>query len=112
MIKFASPFALIAMALTPVSAALAQTATPISITLTDYAFSPNALELKAGATYQLHFINSGSKDHDFSAPEFFAASQVAVDDQAKVEKGAVALGRGQSVDMTVTPGQPGTFAVE
>ena len=90
----------------------AQTATPIGVTLCNYAFTPGTLNLKSGVTYQMHFINSGSKDHNFSAPDFFAASQVAPADQAKVEKGLVALGSGQSVDITVTPGQPGTFAVE
>jgi len=94
------------------ASALAQTATPISITLTDYAFTPSTLDLKAGVTYQMHFINSGSKDHNFDAPEFFAASQLAPDDQAKVEKGLVALNGGQSVDITVTPDHPGTFPVQ
>jgi len=79
--------------------------------LTNYAFAPSTLNLTAGTTYHLHFINSGSKDHNFSAPQFFAAAQVAPEDQAKVEKGRVALESGQSVDITVTPG-PGTFPVE
>jgi plastocyanin len=92
--------------------ALAQTVMPISITMTNYAFTPGTLNLTAGTTYHLHFINSGSKDHNFSAPEFFAAAQVAPEDQAKVEKGQVALESGQSLDVTVTPGHPGTFAVE
>jgi plastocyanin len=92
--------------------ALAQTAAPISITLTNYAFVPSALDLKAGVTYHMHFINSGSKDHNFSAPEFFAASKIAPEDEAKVEKGRVALDGGQSVDITVTPDHPGTFPVE
>jgi plastocyanin len=68
--------------------------------------------LKAGITYQMHYINSGSKDHNFSAPEFFAAVQVAPEDQAKVEKGLIALEQGQTVDITITPGRPGTFPVE
>jgi plastocyanin len=92
--------------------AMAQTATPVTITLTDYAFTPGTLELKAGSAYQLHFVNSGSKDHNFSAPEFFAAAQIAPDDQAKAAKGLVGLGAGQTVDITVTPGSAGTFAVE
>jgi plastocyanin len=112
MTKLASLFVLVAIPLTPLSGAVAQSLTPISITLSDYAFSPGTLNLKSGLTYQIHFINSGSKDHNFSAPEFFAAAQVAPDDQAKVKKGLVALESGQSVDISVTPGQPGTFAVE
>ena len=108
MLKFATAVVLLAVPL----AAAAQTATPISITLTNYAFTPAALNLKAGTTYQMHFINSGSKDHNFSAPEFFAASQIAPEDQTKVSKGLVALESGQSIDITVTPGHAGTFAVE
>ena len=88
------------------------TGAPVTITLTDYAFTPGTLDLKAGTAYQLHFVNSGSKDHDFSAPDFFAASQIAPDDQTKVAKGIVELGNGKTVDITVTPVMAGTFAVE
>ena len=112
MTKFGSVLVLLAVPLTPMSPAQAQSMTPISITLTNYAFTPSALNLKSGMTYHLHFINSGSKDHNFSAPQFFAAAQIAPEDQAKVEKGRVALEGGQSLDITVTPDHPGTFAVE
>ena len=112
MTRLGNIFVLIAIPLTPMSGALAQTVTPISITLSNYAFTPSALNLKAGITYQMHFINSGSKDHNFSAPEFFATAQVAPEDQTKVEKGLIALEQGQTVDITVTPGRPGTFPVE
>jgi plastocyanin len=112
MIKIGSALILLAIPLVPADGAVAQVATPISITLTNYAFAPSALNLRAGTTYHLLFINSGSKDHNFSAPEFFAAAQIASEDQAKVEKGLVALEGGQSLDITVTPDHPGTFAVE
>lgn len=112
MIKFAGILTLMLVPLGAMDGAMAETATPISISLTDYAFTPGTLELKAGTTYQLHFVNSGSKDHNFSAPEFFAAAQIAADDQAKLSKGIVELGIGKSLDITVTPGQAGTFTVE
>ncbi len=86
MIRFASALVLLAIPLVPVADAMAQDVTPISITLTNYAFAPGALNLKAGTTYHLHFINSGTKDHNFSAPTFFAAAQIAPEDQTKVEK--------------------------
>ena len=111
MIKFAR-LLVVAVSLVWADAALAQTDNMINISLTNYAFTPGTLNLKAGTTYHLHFINSGSKDHNFSAPEFFAASQVATGDQAKVEKGAVGLESGQTVDVTVTPSHSGTFPVE
>jgi plastocyanin len=83
--------------------AAAQSAETINISLSDYAFAPAALELKAGTAYHLHFTNAGSKDHDFTAPEFFAAAEVAPDDQAKIRRGKVAVDKGQEVDVTVTP---------
>jgi plastocyanin len=96
--------------LSPVGGAWAQTPTPITITLTDYAFTPSALDMKEGIAYQMHFINNGSKDHSFSAPGFFAASQVAPDDTAKVKNGIIELGNGQAADVTVTPGRAGSYA--
>src|SRR3984957_5731831 len=87
--------------LSPVGGASAQTAAPIAITLTDYAFSPGTLDLKAGTAYQFHFVNNGSKGHNFSAPDFFAASQIASEDMAKVKNGTVELAKGQAADITV-----------
>ena len=112
MFKFGSALVLLAIPLVTVNQAAAQTATPISITLSTYAFTPSTLTLKAGTTYHMLFVNSGSKDHNFSAPAFFAAVAVAPEDRAKVEKGQVALEGGQSLDITVTPDHPGTFPVE
>jgi plastocyanin len=96
--------------LSPIGGAWAQTPTPITVALTDYAFTPSALNLTEGTVYQIHFINNSSKGHSFSAPEFFAASQVAAEDMAKVKNGIVELGNGQSVDVTVTPGRAGSYA--
>ena len=112
MIKFAAVLVVVAAAWATSGNAGAQTDAPVVITLSSYAFTPAAITLKSGAVTHLHFTNSGSKDHDFSAPEFFAAAQLAPEDQAKVQKGKVAVESGQSVDITVTPGPPGTFAVE
>jgi plastocyanin len=96
--------------LSPIGGAWAQTAASITIALTDYAFTPSALNLKVGTVYQIHFINNGSKDHSFSAPGFFAASQVVPEDMAKVNNGVVELGNGQSADVTITPDRAGAYA--
>jgi len=94
----------------PAGGALAQPASPINVTLTSYSFTPNSLDLKAGSAYQLHLVNSDSKDHSFSAPAFFAASAVAPDDQAKIKNGTVEVAGGQTIDITVTPGTAQTYA--
>ena len=95
---------LVLAALAVTRAASAQTAETINIALTDYAFAPAEINLKAGTAYHLHFTNAGTKDHDFTAPELFAASQVAPDDQVKIKRGTVAIDKGQEVDVTITPG--------
>jgi len=92
--------------------ASAQTATPITISLTNYAFTPNTINLKAGTVYRLHFTNDGSKSHNFNAPEFFAGSQIAQADRGKIEDGSVELDSGQAVDVTVTPARAGTYSVD
>ena len=91
--------------------AMAQTATPLNISLTNYAFTPSAINLKAGTTYRVHFTNDGSKEHNFNAPEFFAGSQVAQADQSKIEEGSVELDPGQAVDITITPNRAGTYSL-
>jgi uncharacterized cupredoxin-like copper-binding protein len=95
--------AVLTMTALAVAPAAAQTGEAITISLTDYAFTPSSLELKAGTLYRLHFTNGGSKDHDFTAPEFFVASQIAADDQAKVKRGTVAIDKGQEIEVVVTP---------
>lgn len=92
----------LAIAAAPLTAT-AQTGESITIMLTDYAFTPASLALKAGTVYRLHFTNAGSKDHDFTAPQFFAASQLAPDDQAKLKRGTIAVDKGQEVEVTLTP---------
>ena len=109
MAKFASAIAV--MTIASLAPALAQTAQPISVSLADYAFTPSSLNLTAGVTYHLHLTNSGTKSHNFSAPQFFAASQIAADDQAKIKDGAVAIDSGQAVDIDITPSQAGRYAL-
>ncbi len=70
------------------------------------------ITLKAGTAYRLHFSNDGSKSHNFNAPEFFAASQIAASDKDKVGDGSVELDSGQAVDLMVTPTRVGTYSFD
>jgi uncharacterized cupredoxin-like copper-binding protein len=105
----------IAVAFTFISLALTGNATAqplpvIAISLTDYAFTPNTLSLIGGVSYRLAFTNNETKDHNFSAPGFFAASQIATADQAKIRGGSIELGSGQTVEINVTPTRAGSYA--
>jgi uncharacterized cupredoxin-like copper-binding protein len=91
-------------------AGAAQTA--VSVSLTNYAFTPNVLTLKAGETYRIHVSNDASKSHDFNAREFFASSTIAPEDKAKfAEVGEIELEGGQSADITLTPNRAGAYNV-
>src|SRR5271154_3121395 len=75
----------------------------VTVTLTDYAFTPGVIVLKANTPAHLHLVNGAGKSHSFSAPEFFAASTLAPEDLAKVKHGTIDLDGGRSLDLTVTP---------
>ena len=90
--------------------ALAQDAQTLTISMSNYAFTPSTLNLRAGQPYALVFTNTVTKDHDFVAPELFASGTIAPADQAKVVKGAVEVDDGGSVTVHFTPGKPGTYA--
>jgi len=93
-----------------IGGANAQTA--ITVSMTNYAFTPSTLTLKAGETYRIHFSNDAGKGHDFTAREFFQSATVAPADKSKLEDGdEVELDGGQSTDITLTPNKPGTYPV-
>jgi plastocyanin len=83
----------------------------IEIAMSNFAYSPKSIELLSGSDYLLHFVNTGSTGHDFSAPEFFAAGTVAPEDRAKLADGSVEVEGGATVDVRFTATRPGTYKV-
>jgi plastocyanin len=63
----------------------------VNIALSNFAFTPETLQLHRGQAYRLHFVNQGSSGHNFSAPEFFAAAQINPADAGAVSGGKVEL---------------------
>jgi uncharacterized cupredoxin-like copper-binding protein len=108
-----SPAAVLAfLALSEVpSAVLAQPAAPqvVTVQLASFSFSPSELALQRGHAYRLHLVNGAGGGHDFSAPQFFAASLIAPEDRAKVVGGKVRLKGKQAIDITLTPQTAGTY---
>jgi plastocyanin len=107
-----SSVALIAPCAAADSAQAGSSASGITVTLSSYAIAPAQLELQHGTAYVLHFVNASGKSHNFSAPELFAASTIAPADRAKIERGAVEVDGGSSVDIALTPLTPGNYKVE
>jgi len=78
-------------------------AAPFEITLSNYKFTPEPIQLQAGHAYRLTIVNSAHGGHNFTAPEFFEAARVAPEDAGKIAKGRIKLKGGESVTITIVP---------
>ncbi|HEY2035013.1 MAG TPA: cupredoxin domain-containing protein [Rhizomicrobium sp.] len=81
----------------------------ITVSMSNYAFTPSTLTLKANQPYKLVFTSTVTKDHDFAAPELFAAGTIDPEDMSKVSKGVVEVDDGGTVAVRFTPTKPGTY---
>jgi len=81
----------------------------ITIRLSSFAFSPEQVRLRAGVPTRLHLVNDSDGNHNFSAPELFAASSVTTG--SVPPGGAVEVPGGRSVDITLVPRTPGIYKV-
>ena len=81
----------------------------VDVNLSSFAFSPSMLTFQHGRSYRLHLVNTSGGGHDFTAPEFFAASAIVAADRTKIVGGKVKLAGKQSVDITLTPEKTGTY---
>jgi len=81
----------------------------VTVSMSNYAFTPSTLNLKANQPYKLVFTSTVTKDHDFAAPELFAAGTIAPEDAGKVSKGVVEVDDGGTVAVRFMPTKPGTY---
>jgi uncharacterized cupredoxin-like copper-binding protein len=70
---------------------------------------PKTLQLRRNAPYRLHFLNNGSRDHNFDSSELFGAMMIAPEDRGKIENGEVEVPKGKSVDLMVVPLAAGSY---
>lgn len=84
---------------------------PVEIMLSNFAFAPKELHLRQGQSYRLHFVNSGSGGHNFSAPDFFGSAQVDPADAGAITKGGIELAKGETRDVRLKPAA-GTYKVK
>jgi len=105
--------ALLVAAQAPLSELPAQPSAPetVTVTLSNFKFAPSEIVLQHGRPYRLHLTNGAGGGHDFTAPEFFAASAIAPPDRALVTDGKVKLAGKGSVDITLTPKRAGVYAL-
>jgi uncharacterized cupredoxin-like copper-binding protein len=81
----------------------------LDVVMIDYKFQPDHLTLQHGVPYRLHLENHGKETHEFTAPTFFAASKIDNPDVLNREHSEIIMQPGDSKDLFVTPGPPGTY---
>lgn len=75
----------------------------VEVILADFSYSPQTIRLRSNEQVVLRLTNRGSGGHNFSAPEFFAKARLDPASAALLSKGKVEVGKGASVDLTLTP---------
>jgi plastocyanin len=78
-------------------------ATPITVALSSFAYTPSTVRLPAGVPVRLILTNDSNGGHNFAAPEFFAAANVRIEDRASIRRGTVEVRRGSSVTVHLVP---------
>jgi uncharacterized cupredoxin-like copper-binding protein len=81
----------------------------ITITMSEFKFDPAEVDLQQGQPYLLHIVNDGKRSHDLSAKAFFRSAKVSPDDVAVVKDGVIELTVGESADVAIVAGAPGTY---
>ena len=74
----------------------------IGVQLANFSFTPKDIVLDHGQSYVLRLANVSDGGHDFTAPQFFAASAIAAADRPLVTEGEVEVPPGQVREIHLT----------
>jgi uncharacterized cupredoxin-like copper-binding protein len=81
----------------------------VNVMMVEYKFTPDHLTFQHDVHYRLHLENHGKETHEFTAPVFFAAAKIDNPDVLNREHSEIVLQPGDSKDVFLTPGKPGTY---
>jgi uncharacterized cupredoxin-like copper-binding protein len=84
-------------------------AQPMNILLIDDRFVPGHLNFRHAVPYRLHLENHGKELHEFTAPEFFAASIVGNPGVLASAGQEIVVQPGAAVDVDLVPLRPGIY---
>lgn len=90
----------------------ANESTVVDVSLSNFSFAPNVIELEANRNYTLQLSNTASGGHSFAAPEFFASAQVKTPDNILIKKGEVEVPGGTTVTIRLKTGAAGTYKLK
>src|ERR1700730_11678833 len=81
----------------------------INLFMIDYKFVPDHLTFQHDVHYRLHLENHGKETHELTAPTFFATAKIDNLEVLNHERTEVVMQPGESKDVFLTPGKPGTY---
>jgi len=89
----------------------------VSLTLSDFRFTPDRLELRQGTPYRLHFVNASTSAHTFTSAPFFKAIAVRRPAQATgggvpVSPDGIEVGPGEQKDLDFVAVTPESYDFE
>jgi uncharacterized cupredoxin-like copper-binding protein len=84
----------------------------VTLAMSEYQFTPNALAFKRGTAYRLHLVNNGRELHELDGPQFFAAITVGNPELLVNGGKEVDVKPGQSQDLLFVPNQAGSFPID
>jgi uncharacterized cupredoxin-like copper-binding protein len=89
----------------------------VSLTLSDFHFSPDDLELQRGTPYRLHLVNASTSAHTFASAPFFKAIAVRRSAQGTgagvpVSPEGIEVGPGEQKDLDFVVATPGSYDFE
>jgi uncharacterized cupredoxin-like copper-binding protein len=90
----------------PASIAFAD-AQRVEVVLDSFAFEPRTVSLAADRPVVLVLVNNANGGHNFSAPGFFAAAQIAASDASVITDGEVEVAPGGRVELRLIPAAGG-----
>jgi len=91
------------------AAADGSSAKPVLVIASEYQFVPAKLTFKRGVAYRLHLENRGKERHDFHAPDFFKAVELADPTVLNANKTEIGVQPGEAKDLTFVPKKPGRY---
>jgi len=89
----------------------------VSLTLSDFHFTPNQLELRQDTPYRLHLVNASTSAHTFTSAPFFKAIVIRRPAPGKgggvlVSPDGIEVGPGEQKDLDFVAVTPGSYDFE
>jgi uncharacterized cupredoxin-like copper-binding protein len=84
-------------------------ARPVTVVASEYQFSPASLVFKRGVVYRLHLENHGKETHEFTAPAFFKAVELADTAVLNADRTEIVIPPGAATDLAFVAKKAGHY---